>query len=108
MAKKGDGIASWTDIDYAQAAIDMLPDGSVEEIAEFLKVQRVKSVSVDKTKYCTTCPIAQWVNKWTDNIVLVGFGCVELGARSTGYTEIPLPMPAQRFILEYDAMKIRL
>lgn len=34
-------MREWTDIDYAQAAIDMLP-GSVEEIAAFLRDHKVR------------------------------------------------------------------
>lgn len=47
-------IDSWTDLDYAQAAIDMLP-GSVEEIAEFLRDQGIQQVP----KYsANNCPVA--------------------------------------------------
>lgn len=55
-------LDEWTDLDYAQAAIDMLP-GSVEEIEEWMKMHGIKNTyNHPRTK---NCPIAQWVNKWT-------------------------------------------
>jgi hypothetical protein len=48
-----------TDLEYAQAAIDMLP-GSVEEIDAFLRAQKI--LPRWKNGYC---PIERWVGKWT-------------------------------------------
>lgn len=57
------GIASWTDVDYAQAAIDMLP-GTVEEIVEWMRVHRIENKW--QTPRTSTCPVVQWINKWTE------------------------------------------
>lgn len=59
-------IDSWTDLDYAQAAIDMLP-GSVEEIAEFMAAQRITNKWADLAG-STECPLTRWIVKW------VGYG----------------------------------
>lgn len=58
-------MREWTDKDYAQAAIDMLPDAP-EEIGTFLKVHRVPIPN-----YRTSSPISGWVRRWTDTDVVV-------------------------------------
>lgn len=50
-----------TDLDYAQAAIDMLPE-SVDEIAAFFRVHKIKG----RRQSAFHCPIANWVMRWTD------------------------------------------
>lgn len=50
-----------TDLEYAQAAIDMLP-GSVEEIDVFLRAHKIKP-----TWKCGQCPIDRWLSKWVDH-----------------------------------------
>lgn len=53
------GIKDWTDKDYAEAALDMLP-GSVEEIVELFRTHNLKN-----NYGASDCPLAQWVKKWT-------------------------------------------
>lgn len=55
-------MREWTDTEYAQAALDMLP-GGVEEIAAFLRTHKIKG---ERTR-AFDCPIANWVRKWTGN-----------------------------------------
>ncbi len=92
----GKDIAEWTDVDYAQAAIDMLPNGSVEEIAEFLRAQKIKGQLPD-TQPCVGCPIAQWVNKWIDKKATVN----RMDAYGAGWS-LRLPLLTQRFIRDFD------
>lgn len=89
----------WTDLDYAQAAIDMLP-GSVEEMAVFLRAQKIKGVPSDSH----SCPIAQWVRKWTGGHVSVGgSGTVYVG----DYDQIR-DSKVDAFIDAYDYERITL
>lgn len=60
-------MREWTDLDYAQAAIDMLPE-SVEEIEVFLASHGIKS-----RWERFDCPIDRWVKKWTDHDVATGW-----------------------------------
>ena len=79
----GKGIETWTDVDYAQAAIDMLP-GTVEEIKAFMPAQKVSNRWVG-----CLCPIDQWVNKWTDS----GCWTTHTGVGThTGYVHLPIPV----------------
>ena len=50
-------MKEWTDVDYAQAAIDMLP-GTVEEIEEFMRVQGIKNRTTPFITRSRSCPIA--------------------------------------------------
>lgn len=72
----------WTDVDYAQAAIDMLP-GTVEEIEEFLRAQGIKNKpSPMRFSRSRSCPIALWVSKWTDTPAGAGFSFVNVDGES--------------------------
>lgn len=86
-------IKNWTDKDYAQAAIDMLP-GSVEEIEEFLRAQRIPSKWVG-----LECPIRRWVEKWTDGQAGAGWENVHV---YTPNSLLPTPEPVQAYILYVD------
>lgn len=86
-------MSDWTDIDYAQAAIDMLP-GSVDEIEEFLRDQKIKSVWQGGI-----CPVNRWVEKWTDWHAYVGFST--LSTKLSGST-VQLPEPVREYILKVD------
>ena len=63
-------MTEWTDRDYAQAAIDMLPE-TVEEIDELMRVHGIKNKKAQWRS--TTCPVAQWVRKWTGGRDSVNF-----------------------------------
>lgn len=88
-------MTEWTDLDYAQAAIDMLP-GTVEEIEEFLERQGIKNKRVYLRS--STCPIAQWVQRWTGNPAsYVAWHYVEVGGE-----QMQLPDPVSDYILYAD------
>jgi hypothetical protein len=95
----------WTDKDYAQAAIDMLP-GTVEEIAEFLRVHEI----VGSRWSAHRCPIAQWVQKWTGDSEWVTPGRVVSDSviEDDWEWEIENPPAVQGFIRRYDAGLITL
>lgn len=99
MAK---GIASWTDVDYAQAAIDMLP-GTVEEIEEFLAAQKIGPTC---RRDGNRCPIAKWVIKWTGHVVYAGTYNVYMGEHVGQGQMIPYPEPVWRFISRYDSKSL--
>ena len=86
-------VESWTDVDYAQAAIDMLP-GTVEEIEEFLPQQKIKNQWVNHS-----CPIERWVSKWTDGRVWTAWIAVEVGRDGE---EVELPVAVCDYILAVD------
>lgn len=97
---KSHGIADWTDLDYAQAAIDMLP-GTVGEIVRTLRANEIKGHRSDAHH----CPIARWVNRW------VGSDTVTV-SQSFIYPQTPLPFGQDfirtptnigAFISEFDA-----
>ena len=96
----GKGIENWTDVDYAQAAIDMLP-GTVEEIEEFLRAQGIQN----KRTYprSQTCPIARWINKWA-GVAYIGAGWDEayLGADTSTEVYVNLPEYVGDFIQYAD------
>lgn len=91
----------WTDLDYAQAAIDMLP-GSVEEGIKFLRAQKIQNKrSVSRTGRSSTCPISQWVRKWTDtNNVYTGWSNTYVRNEA-----LKLPKHVQELILELDRIQ---
>ena len=99
---KGKGIENWTDIDYAQAAIDMLP-GTVEEIRAMLADQGIKR-SKPGVSIVRGCPIGQWVNKWTDRPAAVNHDEAH-PVYYPGDYQVVLPNPVQEFILEYDRLR---
>lgn len=87
-------MKEWTDLDYAQAAIDMLP-GSVEEIEEFLKAQRLRGI--DQGAY--NCPVAKWVSRWTGERSASGvWQCWP----NDDAEEVRLPRPVSDFVLAFD------
>ena len=92
-------MKEWTDIDYAQAAIDMLP-GTVEEIEEFLRAQGIKNKKAPDWREfrSRSCPVAQWVNKWTEASTGVGFSF----ATVTGQDPILLPESVRDYIIYAD------
>lgn len=88
----------WTDLDYAQAAIDMLP-GSVEEIAEFLRVNKVEG----RSHSGWNCPVANWVHRWTGEAdSFVGRETLEVRGRYGKFQYLSLPQPVRQFIHHYD------
>lgn len=95
-------MREWTDQEYAQAAIDMLP-GSVEEIVEFLRVHKIKGESIR----AFDCPIARWVQKWTGNPKSATYpGGTWASAGDDSFFRNP---PAvMEFIYEFDAHRIDL
>lgn len=100
------GIESWTDEDYALAAIDMLP-GSVEEIEEFLRGQRITG----KRLGITECPIAVWMNRWTGGIPGTDSSVRVVGLfyrNSYDSISFPLPLVVANFILAFDRGVIKL
>src|SRR5688572_26310225 len=100
-------MREWTDLDYAQAAIDMLP-GSVEEMRWFLKDQGIKGHRTNPRDRCRTCPIAQWVNKWTDVAVLVQLEEMVPEAWDRGNNwDLTLPVHVSEFIEEFDRDKFK-
>lgn len=96
-------MREWTDLDYAQAAIDMLP-GSVEEIVEFLKREGITGYKWSGTH----CPIAHWIQKWTGREdSYVG----RFNAYPCGYPfgpDISVPAPVTRFVDAFDAGRVSL
>lgn len=95
-------IENWTDVDYAQAAIDMLP-GSVEEIEEFLRVNGIKRAG----RRGDTCPIAVWVKRWTGGSCFAGRSFIyPTGLATTG--SFPTPDHVREFISAYDHRLISL
>lgn len=60
-------MREWTDLDYAQAAIDMLP-GTVEEMREFFINQGIKGDRGNPFQ----CPLARWVVRWVGGAASVG------------------------------------
>lgn len=93
------GIENWTDRDYVQAALDMLPD-DVEDIKAFLKTQRVKGAPRDSYY----CPIAQWIMRWTDHSADTNYKGVLINNQKK---RIPLPFEASDFIYALDSGDIR-
>ena len=90
----------WTDVDYAQAAIDMLP-GTVEEIEEFLRVHGIKNQPTHPRSH--TCPIAQWINKWAGvAYISTGWDEVYLGADASTDVYVSLPEYVGDFIQYAD------
>ena len=89
-------MKDWTDVEYAQAAIDMLP-GTVEEIEEFMKVHGIKNRTPITIPRSLDCPLAQWVSKWTGIKPSVGFSWVTLGGES-----LPLPESVRDYIIYAD------
>ena len=89
----------WTDRDYAQAALDMLP-GSVEEIAVLLRAHGIKG----EAGRAFSCPIARWVQKWTGNPKSATFSmCTWL---NDFHDHVPNPPAVRDFIHAYDAGRI--
>lgn len=102
----GKGIENWTDVDYAQAAIDMLP-GTVEEIREMLANQGITR-SKRGVPIIKGCPVGQWVNRWTDHPAAVNHFTAHpfyLGGGLGGGWSVSLPDPVQEFILEFDRLR---
>ena len=92
----GKGIESWTDVDYAQAAIDMLP-GTVEEIDAWMKNYRIKN-NPGVHPRSAHCPIAQWIRRWTNTEVIhVGFSYVQVDG-----AEVRVPDHITRYIYAID------
>lgn len=91
----------WTDIDYAQAAIDMLPE-SVEGIAEFLQAQGIRGIPNSSTR----CPISLWVEKWMGRTASTGAD--QTGPITSGNPRIDLPTHVREFILAVDRKQIKL
>lgn len=92
-------MRTWTDTDYAQAALDMLP-GSVEEIAVFLRAHKIKGERGEMHG----CPIARWVQKWTGN---PRSGTYSAGTwPNDSLDKMPNPPAVRDFISAYDAGRI--
>ena len=89
-------VESWTDVDYAQAAIDMLP-GTVEEIDAFMKTHGIKNRTPITIPRSLDCPLAQWVSRWTEVKTHVGFSWVTMGGES-----LPLPESVRDYIIYAD------
>ncbi len=98
-------IESWTDVDYALAAIDMLPD-TVEEIVEFLRVHGIRGTSHSAEQ----CPIALWVQRWTGNDYPGGewVTCNRVVVGRSDEIDVPTPVSVHDFVVEYDGGKITL
>lgn len=94
------GIKGWTDREYVEAALDMLPE-DVEEVGRFLRRQGVRESKVEMRAVCATCPIAQWVNKWTDREAYVGYNIVSSDRRWSTW-QLTLPHSAKQFIRRWD------
>ena len=92
----------WTDVDYAQAAIDMLP-GTVEEIDAWMKVHGIKNLPPGNGARSCVCPIAQWIRRWTGTESTAGY---EYAAAVLGQV-IALPKPVQQYILWADSLSHR-
>lgn len=88
-------ISSWTDLDYAQAAIDMLP-GTVEEIDALMRVHGIENKSRLYPR-TSTCPIAQWVNKWT------GGGWIGIyDTTCRGHIQVSYPEAVRQYVIYAD------
>ena len=91
-------MREWTDVDYAQAAIDMLP-GSVEEIDLFLSTQ---DLGPTRQRDGNRCPVARWVSKWVGHTVYAGTYSVYMG-ESVGEGEgVGYPESVWRYVARYD------
>ena len=93
-------MKSWTDVDYAQAAIDMLP-GTVEEIEEFMRVHKIKG----QPNSSRLCPVANWMMRWTGGAVSVGF---DTGGPLTALERVAIPEAVREFIYKFDDKFIKL
>lgn len=87
-------MREWTDLDYAQAAIDMLP-GSVEEIEEWMKLHEVKGVANSHTR----CPVAKWTERWTGKQMSIGVEDMRVRYEEA---KLPLPEPVTLYIMAVD------
>lgn len=97
-------MKEWTDLDYAQAAIDMLP-GSVEEIVTHMRANRI--ILSQSWTDGWSCPVAQWVHRWTgeDNSFVTGTR-VESGGVWHPVKWAVLPQPVRDFIDAYDNKRL--
>jgi hypothetical protein len=86
-------LTDWSDADYAQAALDMLPD-TAEEIAEFFLVQGING----ERRKCWSCPVAVWLERWTGRLVEVGWSQAYVGDEV-----LALPQAAAKFISRFDS-----
>ena len=89
-------MKEWTDVDYAQAAIDMLP-GTVEEIEAFMKTHGIKNRTTPFITRSRSCPVAQWVSRWTDGKAGAGFSFVNVDGE--GFS---IPEPVRDYIIYAD------
>ncbi len=87
-------IKEWTDLDYARAALDLLPE-TPEDIARFL---RVHGIHGRRPENGWTCPIAKWVHRWTDTEAIL-IGRYRFAINDAEY---PLPRSVKDFIHMYD------
>lgn len=97
------GIESWTDVEYAQAAIDMLP-GTVEEIKAFLRREGITGRRMSGTM----CPIARWVQKWTgrEDSYMGNYNFYPCGYPSG--PEFPVSNAVTQFVWDFDSGRISL
>lgn len=96
-------MREWTDIEYAQAAIDMLP-GTVEEIVVFLRGEGI----VGQPNHGTSCPIARWVQKWTGRPdSYMGHYNVYPCGYPTGH-DVPVPLAVTDFVYLFDNGRVSL
>lgn len=94
------GIADWTDLDYAQAAIDMLP-GTVEEIRTFFVTEEVTGLRCG----AQLCPVAIWLARWTGQPMSVGVGAFRFAKSGDRH---PIPYVVQQFVSQFDRGEITL
>lgn len=90
-------IANWTDKNYAQAAIDMLPDDPYA-IGPFLARQEVQARG---RRDACECPINQWVSKWIDGQCITNALAVHKVDDENGWF-VSIPEPVSRFIARFD------
>lgn len=88
-------MREWTDVDYAQAAIDMLPE-TVEEIVEFLRAQGEPSKWTDHG-----CPIGRWLRRWVDGRANSGYSTYRVGTSNHN-----MPAHVQEYVRYVDGVKI--
>lgn len=93
----GKGIESWTDVDYAQAAIDILPE-TVEEIDAWMTTHKIQNTKIHPR--AVTCPIAQWIRRWTDtNATAMGRTYATVNGEI-----IPVPIEITKYVQYSDRL----
>lgn len=88
-----------TDVEYAQAAIDMLP-GTVEEIVEFLAAQKIESKWIG-----CKCPITRYVDKWVDGNTGMGTFTLSLYQRHVHMGRLDVTPAVRDYVRYVDGQK---